>query len=229
LSGPRPPFSVVVPTLNEAREIEETLCRAREAFGPAAELIVVDGGSSDGTPALAARYATVRSAPLPSRGGQLHLGASIASGRILVFLHADTWLSPDAGLRIQAAVDANAAAGCLRFALRGPRRARYRLLERGVNWRTRTFRTATGDQAIFSTREAYSDCGGIEPIPIFEDVRFVRAVRRMGPFVPVGATAFTSARRWEREGVAKTVARHVILRGLHALGVAPTRLAARYR
>jgi len=218
-----------VPTLDEAHEIEETLCRAREAFGPDAQLIVVDGGSSDGTPALAARYATVRSAPGPSRGAQLRQGASIASGHILVFLHADTWVSPDAGLRIQEAVDAGAAAGCLRFALRGPRRPRYRLLERGVNWRTRRFRTATGDQAIFSTREAYVACGGIEPLPIFEDVRFVRAVRQTGRFVPVGATAFTSARRWEQEGMAMTVTRHVILRGLHALGVDPLHLAGRYR
>jgi len=229
LSGAQLRFSVIVPTLDEADEIEETLCRAAAAFGPSPEMIAVDGGSSDGTPALASRYASVRSVPTPSRGRQLREGASMASGDVLVFLHADTWVTPDAGAHIRAAVETGAVAGCLRFALRGPRRIRYRLLERGVNFRTRVFRTATGDQAIFSTREAYTACGGIPPIPIFEDVRFVRAVRKVGGFRPVRATALTSARRWEREGVARTVAHHVLLRGLHTLGVDPGRLAERYR
>lgn len=228
MTGSRPTFSIVVPTLDEADEIEETLARAREAFGPEAELITVDAGSSDGTPALASRYSTVRSTA-PCRGAQLREGAAVARGDVLVFLHADTWVSPDAGVRIRTAVEAGAVAGCLRFALRGPRDARYRLLERAVNWRTRHCRTATGDQAIFSTREAYRACGGIPPLPLFEDVRFVRAVRRVGPFVPVEATALTSARRWEREGFARTVIRHIVLRGLHALGADPMRLAARYR
>jgi len=222
-----PRFSVVVPTLDEAAEIDETLRRARAALGPEAELIVVDGGSRDATVEIAARRATVLAGEA-CRGAQLARGAATARGEILVFLHADTWLSPDSGTLIDAAIDAGGVGGCLRFAVRGHRRLRYRALELGVNLRTRLFRTATGDQAIFAVREAYERCGGIPKIPIFEDVRLVRALRRSGPFVPIPATARTSPRRWERRGFLRTVVGHLSLRAAFAAGVSPGRLARAY-
>lgn len=219
--------SVIVPTLDEEAEVGEALRRAREAFGSDAELIVVDGGSRDGTTRIAARHATVlRSAR--GRGEQLAAGADAAEGDILVFLHADTWVSADAGARVAAAIRAGAAGGCLRFAVREDRRLRTRLLELGVNTRTRIFATATGDQAIFARRDAYARCGGIPRIPIFEDVRFVRRLRRVGRFVPTNATAVTSGRRWNREGFLRTVILHLGLRAAFALGASPERLARHY-
>lgn len=223
---PTPALSAIVPTLDEAAEIEETLARARAALGEDAELLVVDGGSRDGTRALAARYARVLECE-PCRGVQLRRGAAVARGDILVFLHADTWLSPGTGRAIRDAVARGAAAGCCRFAVRDAG-WRFRWLERGIAWRTRAFRTATGDQALFATREAYDAAGGFGPYPLFEDVQLVRALRRMGRFVPIEAVAATSPRRWIQRGFVRTVVGHWLLRAQHAAGAEPASLARRY-
>ncbi len=219
-------ISAIVPALDEREEIEETLIRARRALGPDAELLVVDGGSRDGTPAVAARHARVLDSE-PCRGLQLDRGAEAARGDILVFLHADTWLEPGAADAIRGAVAGGAGAGCGRFAVRTSG-WRYRLLERGVNWRTRAFRTATGDQALFATRDAYRAAGGFGPHPLFEDVRLVRALRRVVRFEPIDTIAATSSRRWVEGGFLRTVLAHWALRLWHAFGTDPSRLARRY-
>ncbi len=226
MSTPR--FSVIVPTLNEAEEIGATLARARDAFPADTEWLVVDGGSQDGTVESAAAWARVLPAP-PCRGEQLRVGAAEARGSILVFLHADTHLSPGTGEAIERSVAEGAAGGCLRFGFRDrPPGPRYRMLERAIDLRTRWFGTATGDQVLFATREAYDACGGVPGLPLFEDVRFVAALRRTGPFRPLGTVARTSARRWVRDGFLRTVARHLGLRFAHALGADPGWLARRY-
>ncbi len=222
-------FSVIIPTLDEEAEIEETLRRAKRALGPDCELWVIDGGSLDRTVELAGALAKTLSAD-PSRGGQMRVGAAAASGQILVFLHADTWLEQDAGNAIRLAVARGFGAGCLRFALRPPSRdVRYRLLEYGVNWRTRVFSTATGDQAIFCTREAYDQSGGVEDIPLFEDVTLVRALRRKTGLFVADSQALTSRRRWEHGGFFRTLATHWFLRAAHACGVTPGTLSKLYR
>jgi len=219
-------LSAIVPTLDEAGGIEETLSRARVALGEDTEILVVDGGSRDGTRTLAARHARVLECE-PCRGVQLHHGAHAARGDILVFLHADTWLSPGAGAAIRGAVAGGAVGGCCRLAVRGEG-WRYRWLERGIAWRTRRFGTATGDQALFATRESYALAGGFGPYPLFEDVRFVRALRRLGPFVSLEAVAATSPRRWTEHGFLRTVVGHWLLRARHAAGAEPATLARRY-
>ncbi|MDX1393759.1 MAG: TIGR04283 family arsenosugar biosynthesis glycosyltransferase [Gemmatimonadota bacterium] len=222
-----PAFSVIVPTLDEVDRIAETVEHARRAFGPDAEILVVDGGSSDGTVDAVRTRATVMTSPR-GRGTQLEAGARRAAGDTLVFLHADTRVAADAGSRIAEAVARGVTAGCLRLAFADPG-ARYRLLAAAIDARTRVFRTATGDQVIFATRERYERSGGIPALPIFEDVVWVRRLRRDGPFRRVEAEAVTSVRRWERHGFLRTVARHLFLRTAHALGSDPERLAARYR
>lgn len=222
-------LSVVVPTLDEEGEIEETLRRARRAVGERAELLVVDGGSEDRTVDVARVRARVVESE-PGRGVQLRRGAELARGEVLLFLHADTWLEPGAGEAIRRALDTGADAGCFRFAVRPVTSSwRYRTLERGIDWRTRHFRTATGDQAIFTTRELYRRCGGIPDLPLFEDVAFVRRLRGHGRFVPLEARAFTSRRRWEERGFWRTVIAHWGLRGAFAAGVDPAALARFYR
>lgn len=221
---------MIVPALDEADHIERSLRSARRALGDRTELIVVDGGSRDGTPEVAARLATVLSSPR-GRGIQLNAGARAASGRILLFLHADTRLSEDAGARIRACFgDEGVAGGCCRFGVDPPPRRldRYRLLEMGVNLRTRFFRSATGDQAIFARREAFAAVGGFPELPLFEDIGFVRRLRRWGRFQPVGAVARTSRRRWDRQGFWRTIAVHWLLRAGFWAGVSPDRLAAWY-
>ena len=224
----RPPFSVIVATLNEAAEISETLARASAALGPDAELIVVDGDSRDGTAEVASPAARVI-VTAAGRGHQFRTGADAAAGAVLVFLHADTWLEPGVGAAIEAALASGAVAGCLRFAVRGDRPSlRYRVLSSAINWRTRVFRTATGDQALFVTREGYRACGGMPAAPLFEDVRFVRRLRGAGPFVQADSRALTSTRRWDEGGFLATVGRHWLLRALERLGADPAGLAHRY-
>ena len=220
---PGPAFSVVVPTLNEEARLDETLRRAKSALGPQTEVIVVDGGSRDRTAGIAADHGLVLSSRR-NRGAQLAAGARAANGEILVFLHADTWLPDGAAAAIRTAVRAGTEAGCFRFALDPDARGwRYRLLEWGVNCRTRRLHTATGDQALFATRDAYEACGGFRDLPLFEDVTFVRAVRRVARFRLLPLAARTSSRRW-KAGFLRTVVRHWALRAAFLAGADPRRL-----
>ena len=221
---PRPEFSVIVPTLDEEARLDETLRRAESALGPEAEVIVVDGGSRDCTTEIAAAHGRVLST-CRNRGAQLAAGARAAAGEVLVFVHADTWLPDGGATAIRAAVRGGAEAGCFRFAIQPrARRWRYRLLAWGVNWRTRRFNTATGDQALFATRDAYDACGGFRDLPLFEDVTFVRAVRRVTRFRLLPLAARTSSRRWET-GFLGTVVRHWALRAAFLAGADPQRLS----
>lgn len=232
MSGsPAPAISVVVPTLNEADWIGDTLESARAALGADAELIVVDGHSVDGTRERAEPLARVvrREA---GRGRQMNAGAREARGRILLFLHADTRLPDGSRSAILRAVSGGADVGCHRFGVHPPpeRPGRWTLLERAVNLRTRLFRTATGDQAIFATRSLFRRAGGFPDQPLFEDVVFVDRARRAGAdFRLLPVTARTSRRRWETAGFFTTVALHAALRAAHALRIPPARLADWYR
>jgi rSAM/selenodomain-associated transferase 2 len=222
---------VIVPTLNEEDWVETTLGCARSALSDDTELLVVDGGSHDATQERAARHARILRTE-PSRGHQLHLGARAAAGEVLVFVHADTRLPPDTGVAIlDALVDPAVVGGCCRFGVfPAPSRFdRYRLLEWGVNIRTRVFGSATGDQVIFVRREAYERSGGYPEHPLFEDVVLVRALRRLGRFAFIRPMVRTSRRRWEARGFWRTVVKHWVLRLAFWLGASPHWLAVRYR
>ncbi len=232
MSGTATGVSVIIPTLDEADRIEGALLSAVEAFGSSVDLIVADGGSSDNTVARASRHARV--VELKScRGAQLNAGARLARGHTLVFLHADTRLDPGAGSCINEAIESpGTVGGCCRFGLNPDesirsRDPRYRLLAWAVNLRTRMFRTATGDQAIFVTRTAFDRVGGFPEEPLFEDVAFVRDLRRLGRFNPVDAVAFTSGRRWHERGFLRTVLEHWLLRAAYQVRI-PPRLLARW-
>lgn len=231
---PAPPdgaaVSVVVPALNEAAVLRPTLEAARRGFGPDAELIVVDGGSTDATLDVAKELARVL-VGTAGRGAQLNRGARRATGDILVFLHADTLVPPDAGERVREALARTERAwGCFTFALSPPSEpwSLYRLLEGAVRVRTRLFRSATGDQVLFTRREAFEAVGGFPDTRLFEDVEMVRRLRRVGRMEVLDAPARTSRRRWERDGFWRTVVRHWMLRTGHALGLDPDRLARAY-
>lgn len=162
---------------------------------------------------------------------QLNAGAARAQGDVVVFLHADTSVEACSGRRIADALSSSGVSGgCHRFRVRPPagRFTRYALLEIGVNLRTRLFRTATGDQAIFARRDRFWKVGGFPDYPLFEDVTLVRRLRRVGSFERVDASAHTSRRRWESRGFWRTVALHWALRTAFHLGVGPQRLAAWY-
>lgn len=223
--------AVVVPALDEETHVLAALRSARRAFGAEADLVVVDGGSDDRTRERAARLARRVLEVPPGRGRQLNVGARAAHGDVLVFLHADTRLEPGCGEVVRRTLaEPGVAGGCFRFAVDppAPPASRWAVLEAAVRLRTRLLETATGDQAIFTTRSAFERAGGYPEHPLFEDVVFVRRLRRLGRFRPVPVVARTSRRRWEREGFWSTVLRHWALRGAFAAGVEPERLARWY-
>jgi rSAM/selenodomain-associated transferase 2 len=217
-------ISVVIPALNEGAGIAAAIGSARDG---AEEVIVVDGGSSDATRAVAARAgAIVLDAPA-SRGVQLDAGAQSASGEWLVFLHADTRLErgwPDA----LGSLPPGVVGGAFRFAVDAPG-ASYRLLEAGVALRCRLLRLPYGDQSLFARRDAYGMSGGFPPFPLMEDVVFVRRLRRTGPLALLPLRALTSPRRWQRAGIVRAALRNWTLLGLYAAGWPPARLAELYR
>ncbi len=195
----------------------------------------MDGGSSDKTRETVTHWAdrgTRLIESQPGRGHQLRLGAEAARGETLVFLHADTWLDPEAGTAISRAMaDPSVVGGCFNLAIRGPTAQRWisRVLTRAINARTKTFRTATGDQGIFCRRDAYARSGGFTVDELFEDVIFYRSLRRSGKVVVLEPPVHTSDRRWRANGYLRTIATHLGLRLLFLLGVAPKRLARIYR
>lgn len=223
-------FSIIIPTLEEEERIEQTIMAAQAAYGEECEILVVDGGSGDRTREVAKRHARVIFEK-GGRGAQLNAGAEQATGNVLVFLHADTSVEASSGREIAAVLSSSGVSGgCHRFRVRPPalRFTRYALLEAGVNLRTRLFRTATGDQVIFTRRDRFWEAGGFPDYPLFEDVALVRRLRETGRFQLIDASARTSRRRWENRGFWRTVALHWILRAAFNLGVSPERLSAWY-
>lgn len=223
-------LSVIVPALDEAAEIEETLRVARVALGADVEWIVADGGSRDGTAESAERYArVVRGAS--GRGPQMNAAVRVARGEILLFLHADTHLAAGARDALERAFgEPGVVGGAFRFALRGPlaRRAAGRWLTAWIRTRCRLFRSATGDQAIFCRRATFEAVGGYPPWPLFEDLALFRKLKKVGRVASLPVAAATSDRRWREHGPWRTMWRHGVLRAAYHAGLDPVRLARAY-
>ncbi len=225
MAGAPPPFlSIVVPVLNEAGRLPALLA-GLAPFRDAAEVIVVDSGSTDGSAeaARAAGWARVLAAPR-GRARQMNVGAAAASGDALLFLHADTCLPPTALDDIQAALaDPRVVGGRFDVRLDSPRPI-YRVVEALMNLRSRWSGIWTGDQAIFVRRAVFEKLGRFPDIPLMEDVEFTRRLRRLGPRACLRARVTASARKWEQEGAARTILLMWGLRFLYLAGVSPTRL-----
>jgi len=222
-----PAVSIVVPVLNEAAAIAATLGCLQPARAAGAEIVVVDGGSSDFTPALAARLADRVVASPRGRATQMNAGAAASTGAILLFLHADTVLPADALAAVEGALRERAW-GRFDVAIDGadPLLA---LVAGCMNFRSRLTGIVTGDQAIFARRSAFEAVGGFPAIPLMEDVAFSRAARRvLGRPACLRSRVLTSGRRWERHGVVRTIVLMWRLRLAYALGADPHRLARRY-
>ena len=215
-------LSVVIPALNEEARVAAAVRSVRED----AEVIVVDGGSTDATRQEAEKAGANVLVTTAGRGLQLDAGARVARGDWLVFLHADTWLERGWAPALQA-LPPSVVGGAFRFALDEPRWA-YRWLEAGVALRCRLFRLPYGDQGLFARRAAYHAVGGFRPLPLMEDVDFVRRLGRAGRLAFPAVRAMTSARRFERHGLAATSLRNLWLLGLYAAGRPPERLARAY-
>jgi rSAM/selenodomain-associated transferase 2 len=215
--------SVIVPVLNEARVASALAERLRGL-----DAIAVDGGSADGTRAqLEAHGVRVIDAPR-GRAQQMNAGARASSGDVFLFLHADTQLPQYAVDAAETAVRRGAVGGCFRLRI-DSRDLRLRLAARIITWRSLLMPSASGDQAIFVARHAFLQLGGYREMDLCEDLDFVERLSRLGRFVCVGEYASTSARRWERNGISRTIALMWALRlGWH-LGVPPATLGRLYR
>ena len=219
-------ISVIIPVLDEAATIAGTLEHILALEGEY-EIIVVDGGSTDETVAIASRYARV----LQSQRGralQMNLGAEAAKGDVLIFLHADTLLPQEATTTIQAAL-ANPSVVGGRFKVRLDHPGwRYRVIGFSINLRDRILGGFTGDQAVFVRAAVFHDLGGYANMPLMEDLDFGRRMRRAGKVVRLPLTVVTSARRWQRNGVVRTILLMWLLRFLYLMGFPPSRLKRLY-
>lgn len=220
-------ISVVVPALNEAGRIKQCVQAAKRGTGT--EIIVVDGGSDDGTPEEAAEPGVEVLRTRPGRAHQMNVGAEAASGDALLFLHADTLLPDGYGgcVRRLLADDSNVA-GAFRFSI-GSYSPTARFIERTVNMRARRLQLPYGDQALFLRRETFDNMGGFPDMPIMEDYEFVRRLRARGRIAVARPAVYTSPRRWQTHGELKTTfVNKCMVAGYHA-GIPPSTLATLYR
>jgi rSAM/selenodomain-associated transferase 2 len=220
-------LSVVIPCLDEAAGIVATLDALRPLRERGHEVIVVDAGD-DGTGTLARpRADQVLRAPR-GRAAQMNRGAEAATGNVLLFLHADTRLPASADQAIaEGLASTRRAWGRFDVRLSG-RRPSLRVIETLMSWRSRLTGIATGDQGIFVTRERFRAVGGYPEIRLMEDIALSRALKRLGPPVCLRERVTTSSRRWERNGVVRTVLLMWWLRLRFVLGADAADLARRY-
>ena len=220
--------SIIIPVLNEEKEIEKFLKQFRK-FRKQSEIILVDGGSKDKTIEIASRfdYVTIISSRR-GRARQMNAGAKAANGDVLIFLHADTYLPINAIEAVKKVVVNGSDYGCFGVKINS-RRLSLIIASKLINIRTKITHVASGDQTIFVRRELFEEVGGYADIPLMEDLELTRRLKEIGDFVELSLRVSTSSRRWEEWGVYKTILTMWSLRTLYYIGVSPEKLAEFYR
>ena len=223
-----PTLSIIIPCLNEAAGIVYMLESLQSLRARGVEVIVADGGSSDDTAVLAAPLADRMVHAPRGRAAQMNAGAALARAEILLFLHADCVLPPDADQLIVMGLTGGAHQwGRFDIALDGVHPL-LRIVACTMNLRSRLTGIATGDQGIFITRTLFARLGGFPALPLMEDIALSRLAKRTGAPLCLRERIVTSARRWERHGVLRTIVLMWQLRLAYFLGADPARLALRY-
>lgn len=224
-------ISVIIPTLNEERSLPQTLV-SLSASAPA-EIIIVDGGSTDRTLDLAREFcahtanARIITAPR-GRASQMNEGANASTGEVLLFLHADTQLPPGAERIVASVLSSQSIIGG-RFDVRFDSSSPWSQVISGfMNRRSRLTGIATGDQALFVRRDVFDSLGGFLEIPLMEDIEFSRRLQQAGRIMALRDTVVTSFRRWDTQGPLRTVLLMWTLRFLYWAGVNPHQLARVY-
>ena len=223
--------SVIIPVLDETALINTTIEHLHNLEeNDELEIIVVDG-DPEGKTLRAITYDDVRKRISPmGRGKQMNEGASIASGSILLFLHADTALPPDALKLIAAAMQKTTyVAGAFDLGIKSERSV-FRVIEFAASLRSRITRIPFGDQAVFIRKEYFDVIGGFKEIPIMEDVEIMQRIKKRGDkIVILPQKTFTSSRRWEAEGILYSTLRNWVLQILYFFGISPRKLSRFYK
>jgi len=220
-------ISIIIPVLNEAQTIELFLQKLQPLRQQGHELVLVDGKSQDGTPALARPLVDRMMSSEKGRARQQGLGAKMATGQVLLFLHADTELPEQAAQTILLNLSKGYFWGRFNVRLSG-RHWLFRIIEAMMNWRSCLTGIATGDQAIFVSKILYNDVGGMPQIELMEDIEFSKRLVRLSKPACLKSTVVTSSRRWEQNGVLQTVLFMWFMRLQYFFGVKPEQLAKRY-
>ena len=219
--------SIIIPTLNEEKTIYACLS-ALQGLRNDCEIIIADGGSSDNTRLIADALTDKIIISPAGRALQMNSGAALATGNILIFLHADTRL-PDPALQlIQQQIGITGLWGRFDIQLSGTP-FMLKVIAQMMNWRSRLTGIATGDQVIFVTRQAFEQAGRFPAIALMEDIALCAALKKIGPPINLKAKVISSGRRWQRNGVCKTIALMWYLRVRYYFGADPQMLAALYR
>ena len=213
--------------LNEAAAIASTLIALRQG-APGAEIVVVDGGSIDASVAQARPLCDALIVASRGRARQMNAGARASHGDAIAFVHADTVVPPTFAADIASALADSAVVGG-RFDVKLDDDALpYRIIGAMISLRSRLSRTGTGDQAIFVRRAVFDRLGSFPQLELCEDLEFSRRLKRAGRVACLRARVTTSARRWNRDGVVRTVVRMWLIRAMYLLGVPPARLKRMY-
>ena len=228
--------AVIIPVYNEAARLEKCLSEIlqRHDFD---EIIVVDGGSTDASVEIVCKHMSSEenvSRAVPcliqterGRARQMHAGAQAADADVLLFLHADTGLPPDAIQQIRQALRCGNLWGRFDVRLSG-QKFLLRIVERLMNWRSAISGIVTGDQAPFVRRDVYRLTGGFPPMALMEDIEFSKRLKWVAKPARLPGLVITSSQRWEQQGVIRTIFLMWSLRLLYWLGVSPERLARWY-
>lgn len=222
-----PSLSIVLPVLNEAAAIRMQLAALQPLRKRGAEIVVVDGGSDDGTSALARDLADRVIDGARGRAMQMNAGAVASRGNLLLFLHADTTLPPDADMLLLKAVAEGAQWGRFDVRIDG-RHPLLRMVETMMNLRSRFTGIATGDQGIFVRRQVFDGVGGFPEQTLMEDIALSALLKRIAAPRCLREHVVTSGRRWEKHGVLRTIVLMWRLRTAYFFGANPQQLAIRY-
>jgi rSAM/selenodomain-associated transferase 2 len=221
-------LSIIVPVLDEAARIGDALRALAPFRARSAEVIVADGGSADATVAIARPLADRVIAAPRGRGGQMNAGAAAASGEVLLFLHADTMLPPEADLLVTEGLREGIWQwGRFDVQLEG-RSPLLPVVAGLMNWRSLATGIATGDQAMFATRKAFNAAGGFPDIPLMEDVALSKRLKRISRPLCLAARVVVSGRRFDERGAVRMIVLMWRLRLAYFFGAEPAALARRY-
>ena len=223
-----PGLSIIVPIFNEADSIEAFLVSVRESCAERTQIIVVDGGSTDATASLAGPKCDRLVESRKERAAQMNTGATYANGEIFWFLHADSRLPKHADDLIREALARSGRGWGFFYVRLSGSDVMLRIVERLMNWRSRLTGIASGDQGIFVTREMFERIGGFPGIALMEDIAISRKLNVAGRPVCLSQKLVTSSRRWEKNGMLRTILLMWKLRLLYFLGVEPDKLARMY-